>query len=451
MKPTGFRLLAVSSLLLVAAAAAATRPHYGGTLRIGMRQAFTSLDPGDPTNTFDTNNTLAPLFETLVFLDERGQPQPGLATSWQAGSGDQRWQFLLRNGVTFSDGTPVTPEVVAAALRRTNPTWKVIAGENAVVIERDASAPVLPAELALPRNRVAKNENGKVLGTGPLVVSQWDPGKKLVMTARDDYWGGRWFLDSIEVAMGKSFRDQMISFDLGQSQVIEIPPEQAQHAATETRQVRTSVPMELVALLFAQDAQTVQDTKQREVLALSIDRKLLNAGMLQGAGEPAGGLLPTWMTGYGFLFPANADLTRAQQLRAEVPQTTLWSLGFEAGDPLMRVLADRIALNASDAGLRVQVTNKANPDIRLVRVPLASMDAQVALAELAKTLGLAPPKPVADSPEDLYRTESALLQSRRVIPVLHLRMAWAVSTNVKNWGEDRTGAWRLSDVWLAKP
>jgi ABC-type transport system substrate-binding protein len=450
MRLTGFLLIVINSVLIAAPAAAATRPHYGGTLHVQMGSTVGSLDPADSNqpDTLATRSVLALIFDTLVALNDRGQPQPALAISWQPEPGNQRWQFVLRPGVTFSDGTPMTPEVVAASLRRANPGWKILPQETAVIIQLDTASPDLPAELALPRNSIAKLEAGKALGTGPFVVTQWDPGKKLVMAARDDYWAGRPFLDSVEIEMGKNFRDQTIAYDLGQAQLIEIPPEQAHHA-TEARQLRASQPVELVALLFARDVQSPEDAKQRQALALSIERNLLNRVVLQGGGEPSGGLLPNWLTGYGFLFPESANLTRAQQLRAEVPQATLWNLGFDGSDPLARVLAERIVLNASDAGLRLQFTNQGTPDIRLVRVPLASLDPHVALAQIAKSLGLPPPRLLGNTIGDLYHAENAIVQSQRVIPLLHLRTAWAVSKSVRNWEDARDGSWRLPDVWLA--
>ena len=139
----------------------------------------------------------------------------------------------------------------------------------------------------------------------------------------------------------------------------------------------------------------------------------MNRVILQGGGEPAGGLLPDWLTGYGFLFQENANLTRAQQLRAEVPQTTLWSLGFDGSDSLLRVLAERTILNASDAGLRLQITNQGAPDIRLLRVPLGSLDPHVALAQMARSLGLPPPKFLSSSMDGLYHAENAILRSQR--------------------------------------
>src|ERR1700691_1383161 len=179
MRLTAFPLLVASSLLWATGSSATTRPHYGGTLHVEMRAAPTSLDPADSNQPdwMGSRNLFGLLFDTLISLDEQGKPQPALAISWQAEPGNQRWQFSLRRGVTFQDGSAVTADVVAASLRRTNPAWKVFSEGDAVVIERDSPAPDLPAELTLPRNSIVKRENGKTSGTGPFAVSQWEPGK----------------------------------------------------------------------------------------------------------------------------------------------------------------------------------------------------------------------------------------------------------------------------------
>jgi ABC-type transport system substrate-binding protein len=451
MRFTGCLLFAASSLACTLSASATTRPHYGGTLHVEMRAAPTSLDPADSNQPdwMGSRNLFGLLFDTLISLDEQGKPQPALAISWQAEPGNQRWQFSLRRGVTFQDGSAVTADVVAASLRRTNPTWKVFSEGDAVVIERDSPAPDLPAELTLPRNSIVKREDGKTSGTGPFAVSQWEPGKKLTLAARNEYWDGRPFLDTIEIEMGKNFRDQMLSFDLRKAQAIEIAPDQAHRATAEGRNVKASAPTELSALVFARDSQSPDDERQRRAFALSIDRELLNTAVLQGGGEPAGGLLPNWMTGYEFVFPASADLALARQVRSEIPHTNSWTLGYDAADPTSRVIAERIVLNARDAGLGVQITSANNADLRISRVPLASLDAQIALAELAAGLGLPRPTFTSISVDDLYNAESKLLQSQHVIPLLHLRAAYVVSDSVKNWRIGRDASWSLSNVWLA--
>jgi hypothetical protein len=87
-------------------------------------------------------------------------------------------------------------------------------------------------------------------------------------------------------------------------------------------------------------------------------------------------------------------------------------------------------------------------------MPLPSLDAWVALSELARSLGLPQPKfdgdPLQQSanPSTAYAAESALLQSQRLVPLLHLRTAVALGANVMGWREDPDGSWRLQDVWL---
>lgn len=450
MRLTAFPLLVASSLLLALAASAAVRPHYGGTLHVEMRAAPTSLDPADSNEAdwFGFRDLSNLMFETLVSLDEQGKPQPALASSWQSEPGKQRWQLVLRRGVTFQDGAPLTPDTVAASLRRTNPTWKVFSEGEAVIIERDSAAPNLPAELSLPHNSIVKRDSGRISGTGPFAVSLWEPGKRLSLTAREDYWGGRAFLDAIEIEIGRSFREQMIAVDLGKAQVIEVAPEQARRANAEGRHIESTVPVELIALVFSRDAQSTDDGRQRQAFALSIDRELLNTVVLQNGGEPAGSLLPNWMTGYAFLFPSSVDLELARQIRSEIPHTTFWSLGYDPADPLARVIAERVVLNARDAGLGMQITGTSSADLRIVRIPLISLDAQIALSEVAVGLGLAPPKLASGSVDDLYSAENKLLQSQRVIPLLRLRTAYAVSGGVKNWTTARDGSWRLPNVWL---
>lgn len=169
------------AMLAAPAADAATRPRYGGSLRVAMRAAPTSLDPGSPRS-FDwpgSHNLSCLLFDTLASLDNNGKAQPALATSWQSEPSNQRWQFSIRRGVTFQDGTALTSDAITASLRATNPTWKVFSAGEAVIIERDSAAPNLPAELALPRNSIVRRDGGKIGGTGPFTVTQFDPGKNL--------------------------------------------------------------------------------------------------------------------------------------------------------------------------------------------------------------------------------------------------------------------------------
>jgi ABC-type transport system substrate-binding protein len=388
------------------------------------------------------------VFDTLTVRDENGAVQPSLADSWISSSGGQRWQFTLRRGVTFSDGSLLTADVAAAALRKANPGWRVTSQAELIAIELESPVTDFPSELALPRNAIVRRGE-KLLGTGPFVVSQWEPRHRLSLVARDDYRDGRVFLDAIEIEMGKPLREQNIAFDLGRTDVIEIAPEQSRHAATEGRRVANSSPAELMALWFTRDIQSEAEQKLRTALFLSIDRPLMNRVLLQNDGEPAGSLLPTWMTGYGFVFSPEANQNQAKQLRAEAGQTRPWTLGYDNEDALARVVAERVLLNARDAGLNIQTTTAPSADIRLVRIPLTFSNGRIGLEELCSALGISPPKFPGSNAENVYSVENTLLQSRRVIPLLHLRYVWGVSTNVQEWSVGRDGSWNLPEVWLA--
>ena len=451
MKRSASALIAAASLLIGAGSTAATRPHYGGILRITVQAGLTSLDPADSNqpDSFTRRNLSRLIFDSLVDQDDRGRLQPAIATSWEPEPGNQRWHFYLRPGISFHDGTAVNTDTVAASLRTANPNWKVFATGDSVVVECDSPDPWLPAELTLPRNGIAKREGSKLLGSGPFAISHWDPGKKLELSARDDYWRGRPFVDSIEIEMGRNFREQMIELDLGKAEVVEIAPEQAHRAVMEGRTTQSSTPFELMALIFSRDPQTPDEERQRQVLGLSIDRAALNNVLLQGAAEPTGALLPGWMTGYAFLFSSEAGLSRARQLRSEIRYAPSWNLGYDASDQLARVIAERITLNARDAGLSVQLTNGGAADFRLVRIPLASLDGALALTKLADALRLPQPKITSDASSDLYLAETSLIESKRVIPLLHLKITTATASTVKNWTTGRDGSWHTQDAWLA--
>jgi peptide/nickel transport system substrate-binding protein len=457
MRHFAWQWLAVSSLLLAAFSAinasAETRPEYGGTLRIAVRESLVSLDPGDEAqqDSFARRNLLALIFETLVTVDDRGRVYPALATEWQAAAGNQRWQFQIRRGVKFHDGSELTPEIAASALRMANPSWKVFSEGDFVIVERDHADADMPAELALTRNSIVKkNGGGKLSGTGPFHVEDWQAGKHLTLGAEENHWRGRAFVDVVDVEMGRNFREQALELESGKIDLMEVAPEQSHRAAMEGIRINGSQPMELIALVFAKEAATADEKPIRLALARSIERGSMRSALLQGAGQPAASLLPNWMSGYGFAFSPDADLKQARQALQQVHGTQNWTLGYDANDSLERVLAERIALNAKDAGLVLQPMATSTADVRLVRIPLATADPWIALENVAAALGVAIPKANGDSVEDLYSAEQTLLKSARVIPLFHLPVEWALSPTVKDWRPEADGSWRLDAVWIGK-
>ncbi len=446
-----WRCLAASSLLVAALAASAeTRPQYGGTLRVAMHAALTSLDPAETTqpDSFARRSLTMLMFDTLVTSDENGRLQSSLATSWQATAGNQRWQIRLRHGVKFHDGTLLTAEAVVASLRAANPSWKVSADGDSVITELENADPELPSELALPRNAIVKRtDDGRTSGTGPFHVADWQPGKKLTLAAEEMYWRGRPFFDTIEIEMGRNERDQMMALESGRVDLVEVGAEQLHRVSLEGRRLASSAPVELLAFVFARDVQSPGEKLLRDALALSVDRGSIRSVLLQGAGQPAGGVLPTWISGYEFVFPVEADLPQARRECEQARSAGAWSLGYDSNDSLARLIAERIALNAKDAGLTLRPTPGATTDVRLVRIALASVDPWIALANVAGALGVAVTNR-GGSVEDLYAAEEALLATQRGIPLVHLPASYAASTSLKNWAVRPDGSLNLADAWI---
>jgi hypothetical protein len=148
------------------------------------------------------------------------------------------------------------------------------------------------------------------------------------------------------------------------------------------------------------------------------------------------------------VFPTDADLPRARHAREQVRAIPIWTIGYDGNDPVARLLAERIALNAKDAGLSLRPTaSAATADLRVVRIPLASLNPSIALANVARLAGATAGKE-SGSVEDLYASEQAILATQRMIPLFHLPVSYAASATLRNWSLRSDGSWDLAGAWL---
>lgn len=267
-------------------------------------------------------------------------------------------------------------------------------------------------------------------------ITRWEAGRRAVFEANDGAPGGRPFVDGIEVTMGRPLRDQSIDLELGKADIVELGPAEMRRQVP-GRKIWSSSPVRVLALVFSGK---VDDARVREALALAVDRAAIQAVLLQRQGEVSGALLPQWLSGYAFLFPVAVDLPRARSLAAGAKP-----LGLAVDDPALRPIADRIALNARDAGLNVTIGGN---DVRLVELRIVSQDPAAALNAMALILGV--PEPArADSPEALYAAERALLEGFRVIPLIHLPDVYGAAQRVRGGpGLTPLGAWHFESLWL---
>lgn len=272
-----------------------------------------------------------------------------------------------------------------------------------------------------------------------------EPGR-VVLTANEDHAAGRPFLDAVEISIGKPPRDQALDFELGRADVIDLAIPESRRAAQRGWRVATTPPVELVAIVFGRGRSAVQVESTRQALAASIDRGSIHSVLLQKQGAPSGSLLPDWLSGYGFLFPMARDLARAKQATAGGASTLTFAV--PAADALLRLIADRIALNARDAGITLRVVPATDADLRLIRAPVRSTDPAQAALELASALGAAAAIP-ARSLESAYQIERDALAGGWIVPLFHLPKTVALSGSVRNWKFGPLGEWRLEDVWIA--
>jgi ABC-type transport system substrate-binding protein len=347
---------------------------------------------------------------------------------------------------------------------------------DATVISLDPpTAPLSPSGALLQAEAVAAkreiesllyekvNEDGTVpnaSAAGAFRISEWQPGKHLTLVANENFAGGRPFVDSVEIEMGRAARDRRVDLALARTDLAEIPPEEARQASSRGIRMTASQPDQLIALTFTDGTGAVQDVRAREALADSIDRATMVEFILQKDGEAAGGLLPQWASGTAFLFSTAADPVHAKELRAQIGTSPQIRLGYDSGDALEESIAERIVVDARESGISLTAGTippdrfvGPNQNARLIRLAMPSAHAGAALVSLAPTLelvakaGLAVPSD--PDAEQIFAVQQAALAGFRLVPLVWVPRVYGVSERVRDWQAPATGErWPLADVWL---
>ena len=144
--------------------------------------------------------------ETLVDAKQNAELQPMLAQSWSANEKGDVWTFVLRDGVKFHDGSPLTAADVVKSLQvaLTKPTALKSAAiseikavdDNTVEISLERPLMSFPAYLAHATSIILasasfdeNNEVTQLIGTGPYHATKIEPPQKIEQKAFADYWG----------------------------------------------------------------------------------------------------------------------------------------------------------------------------------------------------------------------------------------------------------------------
>ena len=451
-------LLLAAVLSCAEISSAATRPHYGGTLRVEMRGSLSSLEVVSDVNASRSllrGLLLRSVCDRLVTIDDNGNPRPSLAITWRSDRDGRAWHFTLRDGVAMQNGTPLTAQTAASVIAAQNASWRVQAAGRDVIIESDAPVSDMPYELAESRNSVCvAGTDGRLSGSGPFQMVDFRPGQYVDLQSFDDSWQGRPFLDRIHILMGRALADQVNDFQLGRADLIEGDPTQPRPTATSVAMFTR--PIEVIALVFNLNHPSVSDARIRTSIARSIDRSSIYSVLLRRQGELSGALLPEWISGYAHLFQTAQDLGTAARLRNQVQGLGTLSLAYDGTDDLARLIADRIALNAQQADIRLPVRPESpmfrsfDADARLVRLRIESCDTTAALRSLGDILNNSALQQAGAAPaaDNFYTAESDALKDSAIIPIAQIPEAFVLSPAVHDGKMTLPGDFDLASLWI---
>ena len=230
-------------------------------LRIGLSADVTTMDPHFLTS--QPNLTVGyHVFDALTRVDEKTQLIPGLATSWRAVDATT-WEFKLRTGVKFHDGSDLTAEDVIFSLDRPlnikgSPggfatfvraiVSKEIVDPQTIRLKTAAPYGALPQDLnsvMIVSRKFAANaapedfESGRAtIGTGPYKFVRFARGDRVEYVRNDAYWGGRPAWEKLTLRIMPSDPVRTAALLSGELDIIEHVPPADREKLSKNKQLR---------------------------------------------------------------------------------------------------------------------------------------------------------------------------------------------------------------------
>lgn len=384
----------MKTLPVAAAIALLATQAVAADLVIGRASEQFSLDP---QFAFSGNNiaTATDMFDSLLGSDASNQPEPALATQWEA-IDPLTWRIHLRQGVTFQDGSPLTAEDVVFSLRRVktvvnspapySAVTRSVASVDAVdpftievktnsprplAVEQIGTVNILSAKAAAGLSSSDFNAGRGMVGTGPYRFVRAVPADRVEMVANPHYWGGKPAWDKVTLRFIPSAPARIAALLSGDVDLIDqLAPADARMVGGSDKVTLFSIASTRLVYLAMDSAREVspfitdagggkldrnplRDPRVRLALSKSIDRDALASRLLDGSAEPAGQLVPQGMGGYDpTLPPQKLDLAGARQLLTEA--------GYPKGFGLtLHSSSDRLPQDAAVAQALGQMLRRA--------------------------------------------------------------------------------------------
>jgi peptide/nickel transport system substrate-binding protein len=214
-----FTKAALAAALLLSTSVSAFAVERGGTLTYGRYADSLFLEPVLNDANVDIW-VLSNLYDTLLLPTDDGKGvQAGLATDWKLADDGLSVTLNLRDGIKFSDGTPITPADVAWSLKRAskpdNGEWTFLVssiddvttqGDKTVVIKLKHTDPAILTALTVFNTGImpqkafeaaagateadkAKSFAEHPIGSGPFMLQSWNRGSEMKLVRNPYYWG----------------------------------------------------------------------------------------------------------------------------------------------------------------------------------------------------------------------------------------------------------------------
>lgn len=247
------------------------------------------------------------VFDQYILQQPDLKPAPGLLTEW--GWNDDKTQvwMTVREGVTWHDGSPFTPEDVAWSLARVaNPetgspiqfVWGTLANHRvegnkviADVVQFDPTifkwmyfltGYVLPK--AYYEKVGAEGFEAAPIGTGPYMVEKFERNAFVRLKANANYWGGKPDFETVTIKFVPDAAARVAEVESGNSHVtLEMPYEEFDRLKGGPLQ-GVAHPISDIGMIFLNDIEVMTDANVRKAAVAAIDKQALIDRLLSGYG-----------------------------------------------------------------------------------------------------------------------------------------------------------------------
>jgi len=375
-------------------------------LAVGLGTDVTAVDP-HYHNLTPNNNVAAHIFGYLVERNEKSQLQPGLATEWKT-IDPLTWEFKLRKGVKFHDGSDFTAADVVASIERvptvpnspspftayTKQIKETIVVDPLTIRFKTASPyPLMPSDMtqvAIISKAAAKattddfNTGKAAIGTGPYKLVRYAKGDRIELARNDAYWGGKTPWEKVTLRLLPQDASRVAALLSGDVQVVENVPtsDVAQLRKDKRLQTFRTVADRLIYLHMDSDRDVspfvtdkagkplaknpLKDPRVRKAISKAINRPAMVEKVMEGEAVPAGQLVPE------FLFGATKNL-KVEAFDPEGAKKLLAEAGYPDGFGLtIHAPNNRYVNDAKVAQAVAQMLSRVGIDTKVVAMPSAT-------------------------------------------------------------------------------